>query len=148
VLKFLIPISLIVLDLITKIIVSNTLELNQFIQVNSFFSIVYVKNFGVSFGILSGILPFWFFVLIGLLVVALIAYLSSISQKLLEKKAYFIIIIGALANIIDRSVNGFVTDFISFNYKNLFWPAFNFADIYITVGIIMLILSFFSKTKV
>ncbi len=147
-LKFLIPISLIVLDLITKIIVSNTLELNQFIQVNSFFSIVYVKNFGVSFGILSGILPFWFFVLIGLLVVALIAYLSSISQKLLEKKAYFIIIIGALANIIDRSVNGFVTDFISFNYKNLFWPAFNFADIYITVGIIMLILSFFSKTKV
>jgi len=148
VLKFFIPISLIVLDLITKIIVSNTLELNQFIQVNSFFSIVYVKNFGVSFGILSGILPFWFFVLIGLLVVALIAYLSSISQKLLEKKAYFIIIIGALANIIDRSVNGFVTDFISFNYKNLFWPAFNFADIYITVGIIMLILSFFSKTKV
>ena len=147
-LKFLIPISLIVLDLITKIIVSNTLELNQFIQVNSFFSIVYVKNFGVSFGILSGILPFWFFVLIGLLVVTLIAYLSSISQKLLEKKAYFIIIIGALANIIDRSVNGFVTDFISFNYKNLFWPAFNFADIYITVGIIMLILSFFSKTKV
>ena len=147
-LKFLIPISLIVLDLITKIIVRNTLELNQFIQVNSFFSIVYVKNFGVSFGILSGILPFWFFVLIGLLVVALIAYLSSISQKLLEKKAYFIIIIGALANIIDRSVNGFVTDFISFNYKNLFWPAFNFADIYITVGIIMLILSFFSKTKV
>ena len=147
-LKFLIPILLIVLDLITKIIVSNTLELNQFIQVNSFFSIVYVKNFGVSFGILSGILPFWFFVLIGLLVVALIAYLSSISQKLLEKKAYFIIIIGALANIIDRSVNGFVTDFISFNYKNLFWPAFNFADIYITVGIIMLILSFFSKTKV
>ena len=147
-LKFFIPISLIVLDLITKIIVSNTLELNQFIQVNSFFSIVYVKNFGVSFGILSGILPFWFFVLIGLLVVALIAYLSSISQKLLEKKAYFIIIIGALANIIDRSVNGFVTDFISFNYKNLFWPAFNFADIYITVGIIMLILSFFSKTKV
>ena len=147
-LKFLITISLIVLDLITKIIVSNTLELNQFIQVNSFFSIVYVKNFGVSFGILSGILPFWFFVLIGLLVVALIAYLSSISQKLLEKKAYFIIIIGALANIIDRSVNGFVTDFISFNYKNLFWPAFNFADIYITVGIIMLILSFFSKTKV
>ena len=147
-LKFLIPISLIVLDLITKIIVSNTLELNQFIQVNSFFSIVYVKNFGVSFGILSGILPFWFFVLIGLLVVALIAYLSSISQKLLEKKAYFIIIIGALANIIDRSVNGFVTDFISFNYKNLFWPAFNFADIYITVGIIMLISSFFSKTKV
>ena len=69
------------------------------------------------------------------------------SNKILEKLAYFVIIIGALSNITDRAINSYVVDFISIHYKNYYWPAFNLADIYITIGIIMLIMSFFIKSK-
>ena len=69
------------------------------------------------------------------------------SFKRLEKLAYFIIIIGAMSNILDRIINTYVVDFISLHYDNFYWPAFNFADIYITIGIIMLIISFFIKSK-
>ena len=72
---------------------------------------------------------------------------ASVSFKRLEKLAYFIIIIGALSNILDRIINSYVVDFISLHYDNFYWPAFNFADIYITIGIIMLIISFFIKSK-
>ena len=69
------------------------------------------------------------------------------SKKKLEKIAFFIIIIGAISNILDRSVNTYVVDFILIHYENYYWPAFNFADIYITIGIIMLIVSFVNKSE-
>ena len=53
------------------------------------------------------------------------------------------ILSGAFGNILDRAINSCVFDFISLNYGNFYWPAFNLADIYITVGIIMLITSIF-----
>ena len=57
-------------------------------------------------------------------------------------------IIGALSNIIDRLINSYVVDFILLHYENFYWPAFNLADIYITIGIIMLVMSFFIKSKI
>ena len=50
-------------------------------------------------------------------------------------------------NIIDRFLNTYVVDFISLHYNNYYWPAFNLADIYISIGIIMLLLTFFLNTK-
>ena len=70
-----------------------------------------------------------------------------ISNKKSERLAYFIIIIGAISNILDRTINTYVVDFISIHYNELYWPAFNFADIYITIGIIMLIISFFKVSE-
>ena len=67
--------------------------------------------------------------------------------KKFEKIAYFMILIGAIGNILDRLINSYVVDFISLHYKNFYWPAFNLADIYITLGIIMLISSFFMESK-
>ena len=69
------------------------------------------------------------------------------SNKNVEKIAYFFIIIGALGNIIDRAINSYVVDFISLHYNSFYWPAFNFADIYITIGIIMLIITIFTKSN-
>ena len=66
-----------------------------------------------------------------------------ISNKSFEKSAYFIIIAGAMGNIIDRALNSYVVDFISLRYESFYWLAFNLADIYITIGIIMLIISFY-----
>ena len=55
-----------------------------------------------------------------------------------EKWGFLIIISGAISNIFDRILNGYVIDFIFLNYQKYYWPAFNFADIYITIGILML----------
>ena len=143
--KFLIFFILISLDLITKFYVSSYLLINQSIKINKFFDIIYVQNFGVSFGLFANIIHYWLLVIIAILVVLLIFYLMVTSSKNFEKISYFIIIIGAASNIVDRAINGYVIDFISLHYNNFYWPAFNFADIYITVGIIMLMISFFIK---
>tara|TARA_B100000674_G_scaffold486922_1_gene496280 strand:+ start:1110 stop:1562 length:453 start_codon:yes stop_codon:yes gene_type:complete len=147
VIKLLIFFSFVFFDLFSKLLIKNNFNLNQSIEINGYLDLVYVQNYGVSFGILSGTVSHWFLILIGLMIVLLLIYLIITSKKILEKLAYFIIIIGAISNILDRSINTFVVDFILIHYKNFYWPAFNFADIYITIGIIMLVTSFFIKSK-
>ena len=132
-------------DLFSKYLIKNNLGLNHSIEIYSFFDIVYIQNYGVSFGILSGLVSHWTLIIIASLVVLLIIYLMQISKKKSEKLAYFLIVIGAISNILDRAMNTFVVDFISMHYKNYYWPAFNLADIYITIGIIVLLISFFKK---
>ena len=134
-------------DLITKFFIKNNFLINESKELNRFLDIVYIQNYGVSFVFLSGLVSYWVLVIVGLLVTSLIYYLMIRSYKRLEKLAYFIIIIGALANIIDRIINSYVVDFISLHYGDFYWPAFNLADIYITIGIIMLIISFFIKSE-
>lgn len=145
--KIFVFIICVLFDLFTKFLIQNYLFLNQSIKINQFFDIVYVQNYGVSFGLFSREIPHWVLVLIALLVVILILYLMIISNKNLEKNAYFLIIAGAIGNIIDRILNSYVVDFISLHYEMFYWPAFNFADIYITIGIIVLIISFFTKSE-
>ena len=140
--KVLVFIICVLFDLFTKFLIQNYLFLNQSIKINQFFDVVYVQNYGVSFGLFSREIPHWVLIFIGLLVVIFILYLMIIATKNLEKNAYFLIIAGALGNIIDRALNSYVVDFISLHYKLFYWPAFNFADIYITIGIIMLLMSF------
>ena len=80
-----------------------------------------------------------------MLVVGFIFYLMKSASDTFEKWSLLIIISGALSNIIDRIFNGYVIDFIYFHYKDFFWPTFNFADIYITIGIIMLVINILRK---
>ena len=58
-----------------------------------------------------------------------------------------LIIAGAISNIGDRLINNFVLDFILLHYNQYYWPAFNFADIYISIGIIMIIIQSFKIFK-
>jgi len=145
--SFFILVFFIFCDLITKFLIKNNFLINESKELNRFLDIVYIQNYGVSFGFLSGLVSYWVLVIVGLLVTSLIYYLMIRSYKRLEKLAYFIIIIGALANILDRIINSYVVDFISLHYGDFYWPAFNLADIYITIGIIMLIISFFIKSE-
>ena len=57
----------------------------------------------------------------------------------MEKWGLTVIIAGAIANIADRFLNGYVIDFLLLHYKDFYWPAFNFADIYISVGICIIV---------
>ncbi len=145
--KLLISFLLIFFDLATKFLIKKNLELNQRVELTNFIDLIYVQNYGVSFGLLSGFVSHWILVFVGFMIVLLIMYLTKVSNKNLEKLAYFIIIVGAIANILDRVINTFVVDFLLIHYKNFYWPAFNLADIYITIGIIMLLISFFIKSE-
>ena len=74
-------------------------------------------------------------------------YLFINANDTLEHLGLFIIICGAIANIVDRSINGYVIDFLYFHINQFYWPAFNFADIYISIGIIMIIVNMVKKIK-
>ena len=145
--KFIIFLILISFDFISKKIVYELIDLNTFIPLTFFLDLTHIHNFGVSFGLFAGLISPWILVVIGLLVVIFIYYLMISSSDKIEKIGLLIIISGAISNIIDRILNGYVIDFIYLNYRDLYWPAFNFADIYITLGIMMILSSFFRKIK-
>ena len=143
--KILLLLLLIILDLFTKQLIINYIQLHEFIVINFFIDLTHIHNFGVSFGLFSGYISFWILALIGLLIVFFIYYLMFTSNDKFEKIGLFIIIGGALSNILDRLIHGYVIDFISIHYNKFYWPAFNLADIYITIGILMIIFNIFKK---
>ena len=141
----LIVVILISLDLVSKYFVYYYVDLYQFIKITPFFDITHIHNFGVSFGLFSGTIPSLVLILIGLFVTTFVVYLYINSNETLEHWGLFIIICGAIANIVDRSINGYVIDFLYFHINQFYWPAFNFADIYISLGIIMIIVNMVKK---
>ena len=136
---------LILIDLVSKYLVFYYIDLYKFIKVAPFFDVTHIHNFGVSFGLFSGIIPPLYLIIISLLVVFFIIYLLVNAQDKLEQWGLFIIICGAIANIIDRFINGYVIDFIYLHINQYYWPAFNFADIYISIGIIMILWNVIKK---
>ena len=143
--KILIFLLLVLFDILSKYIVFNYIDLYQFIKITYFFDITHIHNFGVSFGLFAGTIPALVLVIIGLFVTAFVLYLYINSSEFLERWGLFIIICGAIGNIVDRFINGYVIDFLYFHINQYYWPAFNFADIYISIGIIMIIVNMVKK---
>jgi len=147
VIKFFVFFILVSFDLLSKKIVFDSINLHTFIPLAFFLDFTHIHNFGVSFGLFSGLISPWIIIILGLLIVTFIFYLMKSASDMFEEWGLLIIISGALSNIIDRIFNGYVIDFIYFHYKDFFWPAFNFADIYITIGIIMILINTLRKIK-
>ena len=143
--KFFIFFVLVAFDLLSKKIVFDSIDLHTFLSLTFFLDLTHIHNFGVSFGLFSGLISPRLLIILGLLVVGFIFYLMKSASDMFEEWSLLIIISGALSNIIDRIFNGYVIDFIYFHYKDFFWPAFNFADIYITIGIIMILINILRK---
>ena len=143
--KILIFLLLVLSDILSKYFVFNFIDLYQFIKITYFFDITHIHNFGVSFGLFAGTIPALVLVIIGLFVTAFVFYLYINSSEFLERWGLFIIICGAIGNIVDRFINGYVIDFLYLHINQYYWPAFNFADIYISIGIIMIIVNMVKK---
>ena len=138
------------LDRISKTIILNILENDGKVDIyiNSFLNLYLVWNKGIGFGLFSfdqnniynGISLFIF--IINLIIVYLI-------YKEKTPKTYFLAIIlgGSFGNLFDRYYYSAVPDFIDLNYKGYHWFIFNVADIFITLGIICLILAEFLNYK-
>ena len=131
------------LDRISKLYVINIAETygNVDIFINNFINIILVWNTGIGFGLFSFEKSniYNFITLVILLINFLIIYLIVINEGI---KNYFLAAIlgGSLGNLFDRFYYSAVPDFIDLNYKEFHWFVFNIADIFITIGIICLIL--------
>ena len=145
--KFFIVILLILLDFLSKKIVFNYLSLNSFVTILPILDLAHIHNYGIAFGLFSDLIPSWMIVIIGLFVTALIFYMMKITSNKSEKWGLILIIAGAIANIFDRGTNSYVIDFIYIHYKDFYWPAFNFADIYITFGVLIILYQIFKEFK-
>ena len=132
----------IMVDLILKFIVSSKLVENDIIKViPNFFSIYYLKNTGAAFSILQDSTAF-LVILRALILLVLNNYIDK--EKDLNKISEIslgMVIGGIFGNMIDRIINHSVTDFISFRIFNYNFPVFNIADIGITVGVFLLLIS-------
>ena len=128
---------LIGLDQLSKLIIVNRYALGQQSVLTSWFNVVRVHNTGAAFSFLSdaGGWQRWFFVGLGVLAVAVLAFLMiRHAGQVLFSLAATLIISGAIGNTIDRLSYGYVVDFIDWHYAGWHWPAFNFADSFIMVG--------------
>jgi signal peptidase II len=125
-------------DQVTKEIVRSQLLLGESVDVTSFFAIHHVRNTGIAFGLFPGAAsPVT--ILTGIAVIWMIVYFArSGARHPALPVAFGFLLGGSLSNFVDRVRQGYVTDFLDPDY----WPAFNLGDVFITVGVVILIAVF------
>ena len=131
------------LDRISKIYVINLNKkfFGSEIFSSKYLNIILIWNEGIAFGLFSAIDKHWYnFLTIIIFFIALIILVMSIKQEGAQKYFLLIVLGGALGNLYDRVVFKAVPDFIDLHVENFHWFIFNIADIFITFGVIMLIL--------
>lgn len=132
----------IVLDQATKALILQSLHLGDSHVVTPFFNIVRAHNTGAAFSFLAGASGWqrWFFIGLGVAAAGFIVWLLRRhgSQRLFAW-ALSLILGGALGNVIDRSMHGYVVDFLQVHHAGWYFPSFNVADSAITVGAGLLI---------
>lgn len=146
-----VTVVLLVLDQVTKYVVSTQMQLYQSIELLPVFNFTYVHNYGAAFSFLSeaGGWQRWFFSIIAISISVLLTYwLKKLPAKnLVLCGAYSLVLAGALGNLYDRLTYGYVIDFIHVYYDTWDFPAFNIADSAICIGAGLLLLDAFRDQK-
>ena len=141
-----------VADQVTKQVVIANMQLFDSIDLLPFFNLTYVRNYGAAFSFLSdaGGWQRWFFTLIAVVISCVLAvWLARNSKTQLKLNlALSLVLAGAIGNLIDRSIYGYVIDFLHLYYQNWHYPAFNIADSAICIGAALLIWDSFSNDEV
>ena len=131
------------LDRISKIYVIN-LDKKFFgseIFSSKYLNIILVWNEGIAFGLFSSSHEYWYnFLTIFIVLIAIIILIMSIRENGAQRYFFLIVFGGALGNLYDRIFFKAVPDFLDLHVGNFHWFIFNIADIFITLGVIMLIL--------
>ena len=138
-----IALLVLLLDQFTKVLVLGAFQLGDITPITSFFNLVRVHNHGAAFSFLAGAGGWqrWFFTGIGVAAAIFIVWMlrAHPGQKLFSL-AISLILGGAIGNVIDRLLHGYVVDFLDFYWGTWHFPAFNVADAGISVGAALLIL--------
>ena len=146
---FSIIIFIFLIDRISKLLIIGSPETyEQYgISITSFLNFNLIWNEGIAFGLFSFDEKLYYNLLtIFIIFVTLIILWLMLKSKGLEKLGFLMIIGGSLGNLYDRLFYSAVPDFIDFHFNNFHWFIFNVADIFICLGVILLIiLEIFSK---
>ena len=137
-----IALVIILLDQFTKVLILGNFQLGDSRYVTSFFNVVRVHNTGAAFSFLANAAGWqrWFFVGLGAVAtVFILVMLKRHGQQTLFATALSLILGGALGNVIDRLLHGYVVDFIQLHWNGRAFPSFNVADSAISVGAALLI---------
>lgn len=132
-----------IFDQVTKYLVSQSFQLEETLRFTSFFNFTLRHNYGMAFSFLhdAGGWQRWFLSALSFIVsVALVFWIGGLGKtKKLESLGLALVLGGAVGNLVDRVILGYVVDFIVFHYEHRMFPAFNIADAAISLGAGMLI---------
>ena len=138
-----IALLVLLIDQFTKVLVLGAFQLGDSTPVTSFFNLVRVHNHGAAFSFLAaaGGWQRWFFTGIGVVATLFMLWmLRSHAGQTLFCLAISLVLGGAVGNVVDRLLHGYVIDFLDFFWGHWHFPAFNIADSAITLGAGLLIL--------
>lgn len=140
----------VILDQATKALVIGTVKLQDSISLLPILDIVYLENTGAAFSILAQASGWqrWFFITLAVVVsLTLMIWLRRIrADQTVLAIGLSLVLGGALGNVIDRVMHGFVVDFIYFNWRTWDFPAFNIADTAISIGAACLLIDAFLES--
>jgi signal peptidase II len=147
-----ISVMILVLDQASKLTISHAMQLYESIPLLPNFNLTYARNTGAAFSFLSdaGGWQRWLFAVLAVIMSSIVGIWLS---RLKAKETYMaislsLILGGAVGNLIDRVVYGYVIDFLDIYYQNWHWPAFNVADSAICIGVgLMALESFWHSRK-
>ena len=139
---------LFLIDLVSKVIISTNLELNNsLVIIDDFFSLTYIKNYGAAFSILVNYRLLLIIVSIIVIILLIIFLIKNKLKTKLEFICYSLLLGGILGNLFDRVVYGYVIDFFDFTFFRYHFAIFNFADSFIVISIILLLFDSFRSDK-
>jgi signal peptidase II len=138
-----VALAVFIADQFTKVLIMGYYQIGDSTHVTNFFNVVRAHNTGAAFSFLAGASGWqrWFFTAIGIAAALFIIWMlrSHAGQKLFSF-ALALILGGAIGNLVDRLMHGYVVDFVQVHWRGWYFPAFNVADSAITVGAACLIL--------
>lgn len=126
--------SILLLDQFTKSYFSATLELGEAVRVTDWLNFVHVLNAGAAFSFMAdaGGWQRWFFIGVSVLVVGAVSAVCLTRQaEPLDRWLGAFVAGGGTGNLVDRVQIGAVVDFLDFHWRDIHWPAFNLADVFI-----------------
>ena len=144
-------IIVVILDQFSKFLIVNFFTLYQVKPILPIFNLTLLRNKGAAFNLLSQ-LNGWASLLFGVIAIAVSVLILFWLARLPKTKRRLacglaLILGGALGNLIDRIVHGYVIDFLDFHIQNWHWPAFNVADSAICIGAFILFTDVFFNHK-
>ncbi len=141
--------ALLIIDSLTKHLAIGLLTGSP-IVINQFLSLRLQYNCGVAFSFFHSCSwqSQYILILLALLISGYLTFgIFQKSHNKTEKMGILLIVAGAVGNIIDRIYYGHVVDFILLHYESFYWPTFNIADTFITLGVITALLSSVKRTQ-
>ena len=141
-LYFSIFIIIFLIDRVSKIYIINLANTSSIldIQVNDYLNIFLIWNTGIGFGLFSsGNSMFYNIITFLILIINLIIIYLIYTSNNIKRLIFIVILGGSSGNLFDRAYYSAVPDFIDLNYNGYHWFIFNFADIFISIGIFCLI---------